>query len=229
MVHICDHPIVFKIIIYLNNTSYEINLHTSALFCLDNKTNKTTYNFSIEKNMEVKQEVLVIGEILYAKKFYEELKGKYIIKVFDSTKKEFLVEATAKYENVAAILLANGADRFIDKFDNEVLDSLSPAINVIIVIGDASKLVDVKAATDNGVFVADTSLSSIKGSTKDELEKLELEVLNNLDFALITGVPKDPVNKIDEVSVIAADKAINYLNERGEIDLDVSDIQISLS
>ncbi|CAG8785131.1 9162_t:CDS:2 [Gigaspora margarita] len=179
--------------------------------------------------MEVKQEVLVIGEILYAKKFYEELKGKYVIKVFDSTKKEFLVEATAKYENVAAILLANGADRFIDKFDNEVLDSLSPAINVIIVIGDASKLVDVKAATDNGVFVADTSLSSIKGSTKEELEKLELEVLNNLDFALITGVPKDPVNKIDEVSVIAADKAINYLNERGEIDLDVSDIQISLS
>ncbi|KAF0530821.1 spindle pole body associated protein [Gigaspora margarita] len=158
-----------------------------------------------------------------------ELKGKYVIKVFDSTKKEFLVEATAKYENVAAILLANGADRFIDKFDNEVLDSLSPAINVIIVIGDASKLVDVKAATDNGVFVADTSLSSIKGSTKEELEKLELEVLNNLDFALITGVPKDPVNKIDEVSVIAADKAINYLNERGEIDLDVSDIQISLS
>ncbi|CAG8548627.1 14456_t:CDS:2 [Dentiscutata erythropus] len=165
--------------------------------------------------MEVKQEVLVIGEILYAKKFYEELKGRYIIKVFDSTKKEFLVEATVKYENV-----------FIDKFDTEVLDALSPAVNVIVVIGDSSKLVDVKAATENDTVA---SLSSTKGSTKEELEKLELEALNNLDFALITGVPKDPVNKIEEVSEIAANKAINYINESGDIvDLDVTDIHISL-
>ncbi|CAG8629481.1 1985_t:CDS:2 [Racocetra fulgida] len=128
--------------------------------------------------MEVKQEVLVIGEILYAKKFYEELKERYNIK-------------------------------FIDKFDTEVLDSLSPAINVIVVIGDSSKLVDVKAATEN--------------------EELELEALNNLDFALITGVPRDPVNKIDEVAEIAADKAIQYINASGEVvDLDVSDIQITL-
>ncbi|CAG8696579.1 5289_t:CDS:2 [Cetraspora pellucida] len=159
------------------------------------------------------QEVLVIGEILYAKKFYEELKERYNIKVFDSTRREFLVEATAKYENV-----------FIDKFDTEVLDSLSPAVNVIIVIGDSSKLVDVKAATENGVFLADTvtSLSSTK-------EELELEALNNLDFALITGVPRDPVNKIDEVAEIAAGKTVEYINASGEVvDLDISDIQITL-
>lgn len=38
-----------------------------------------------------------------------------------------------------------------------MLDALSPAVNVILVIGNASELVDVKAATGNGVFVADTS------------------------------------------------------------------------
>jgi hypothetical protein len=38
-----------------------------------------------------------------------------------------------------------------------MLDALSPAVNVILVIGKASELVDVKAATGNGVFVAGTS------------------------------------------------------------------------
>jgi hypothetical protein len=37
------------------------------------------------------------------------------------------------------------------------LDALSPAVNAILVIGNASELVDVKAATENGVFIADTS------------------------------------------------------------------------
>jgi hypothetical protein len=38
-----------------------------------------------------------------------------------------------------------------------MLDALSPDVNVILVIGNAKELVNVEAATGNGVFVADTS------------------------------------------------------------------------
>ena len=38
-----------------------------------------------------------------------------------------------------------------------MLDALSPDVNVILVIGDAKKLVNIEAATGNGVFVADTT------------------------------------------------------------------------
>ncbi|CAG8513797.1 22624_t:CDS:2 [Rhizophagus irregularis] len=168
-----------------------------------------------------KQEVLVFGEIRHAKNLLEEMKGRYEFKEFNSTKNDFLLEGNTKYENVAAILLAHGADQIIDKFDTETLDALSPAVNAILVIGDASKLVDINAATGNGVFVADTSTKT--PSTE------EADILENLDFTLITGVPKNPVNEIDKVKEAAADKATNIVTSAGEIDeLDYSDLQIQL-
>ncbi|GBC07261.1 hypothetical protein RclHR1_07340007 [Rhizophagus clarus] len=171
-----------------------------------------------------KQEVLVFGEIRHAKKLLEEMKGRYEFKEFNSTKNDFLLEGTTKYENVAAILLAHGADQIIDKFDTETLDALSPAVNVILVIGNASELVDVKAATENGVFVADTSTK-----TQSTEEEIETDILENLDFALITGVPKNPVNEIEKVAKAAADKAVNIVSSAGEIEeLDYSDLQIQL-
>ncbi|CAB4436277.1 unnamed protein product [Rhizophagus irregularis] len=171
-----------------------------------------------------KQEVLVFGEIRHAKNLLEEMKGRYEFKEFNSTKNDFLLEGNTKYENVAAILLAHGADQIIDKFDTETLDALSPAVNAILVIGDASKLVDINAATGNGVFVADTSTKT--PSTEDEIEA---DILENLDFTLITGVPKNPVNEIDKVKEAAADKATNIVTSAGEIDeLDYSDLQIQL-
>lgn len=141
------------------------------------------------------------------------------------------------------------------------MDALSPAVNAILVIGDASKLVDINAATGNGVFVADTSTKtpSTEGKKKfwislklvnDEdnengkiyiyhfyiliyiyifLDEIEADILENLDFTLITGVPKNPVNEIDKVKEAAADKATNIVTSAGEIDeLDYSDLQIQL-
>uniref|UniRef100_A0A1D1ZHF1 Putative 2-hydroxyacid dehydrogenase UNK4.10 n=1 Tax=Anthurium amnicola TaxID=1678845 RepID=A0A1D1ZHF1_9ARAE len=171
-----------------------------------------------------KQEVLVFGEIRHAKKPFEEMKERYEFKEFNSTKNDFLLEANTKYENVVAILLAHGADQIINKFDTETLDALSPAVNVILAIGNASELVDVKAATENGVFVADTSTHSQLSE-----EETEAAILENLDFALITGVPKNPVNEIEKVEEAAIDKAGKFVALAGEvIDLDYSDIQIKL-
>ncbi|RIA87304.1 hypothetical protein C1645_740232 [Glomus cerebriforme] len=174
--------------------------------------------------MTGKQEVLVFGEIRHAKRSFEELKERYEFKEFNSTKNDFLLEATTKYENVVAILLAHGADQIIDKFDTETLDALSPAVNVILVIGNASELVDVKAATENGVFVADTSTNS--QLTEEEIEQT---ILENLDFALITGVPKNPVNEIEKVSEAAANKTTDIVASTSELnELDYSDIQITI-
>ncbi|CAJ0638077.1 14022_t:CDS:2 [Entrophospora sp. SA101] len=173
-----------------------------------------------------KQEVLVLGELKHQHKLLEEMKTRYEFKEFKSTRKDFVVEATSKYENVTAILLAHGAQEIINKFDTEVLDSLSPAINVILVIGNASELVDVKVATGNGVFVADTS-----GKLNLSEEEIEHAALDNLDFALITGVPKDPVNEIEEVKENAAEKAIELIEKLGSLstdELDVSDLTIKL-
>lgn len=61
------------------------------------------------------------------------------------------------------------------------------------------------------------------------LEEIETDILDNLDFALITGVPKNPVNEIEKVTKAAADKATNIVTSAGEIDeLDYSDLQIQL-
>ncbi|CAG8746168.1 5538_t:CDS:2, partial [Acaulospora morrowiae] len=175
------------------------------------------------KDMEVKQEVLIFGEIFHATKQLEIMKDSYEFKMFDSTRKDFLVEATTKYENVVAILLALGAEQIVGKFDAEVLDALSPAVNVIMVIGDSSNLVDIKAATDNGVFVADTS-----NKLQMNDDEKEAAALDNLEFALITGVPKDPVNKIEEVAEMAAEKTIEYIKNNEKIEgLDITDIHIN--
>ncbi|RHZ44941.1 hypothetical protein Glove_707g63 [Diversispora epigaea] len=180
-----------------------------------------------------KQEVLIIGEIFHATKQLEEMKERYEFKIFDSTREDFIIKATEKYENVVAILLANGAEKLIGKFNTEMLDALSPAINSILVIGDASAIVDVSSATDNGVFVADTT-SNLKLND----EEIEMSILDNLEFVLITGVPKGPVNKLDEVEEKSAKKAIAYITSAaekaadsgGELleGIDVSDIKISL-
>lgn len=55
-----------------------------------------------------------------------------------------------------------------------MLDALSPAVNAILVIGKASELVDVKKATGNGVFVADTSTDLNLTEGKKEKEKKTL-------------------------------------------------------
>jgi hypothetical protein len=61
------------------------------------------------------------------------------------------------------------------------------------------------------------------------LEEIEVDILENLDFTLITGVPKNPVNEIEKVAKAAADKATNIVTSAGEIDeLDYSDLQIQL-
>lgn len=70
-----------------------------------------------------------------------------------------------------------------------------------------------------------------------------MSILDNLEFALITGVPKDPVNTLDEVEEHAADKAIAFITSAAEAaaaggggsceddllqGIDVSDINVNL-
>ncbi|CAG8502128.1 4101_t:CDS:2 [Diversispora eburnea] len=181
-----------------------------------------------------KQEVLIIGEIFHATKQLEEMKERYEFKSFDSTREDFITEAITKYENFVAILLAHGAEKLIVKFDKEMLNALSPAINSILVIGDASTIVDVSSATDNGIFVADTTSNLKLNDGIDYTYDYYMSILDNLEFVLITGVPKDPINKLADVEEKAAEKTISYITSAaekagdGELleEMDVSDIKI---
>jgi len=57
---------------------------------------------------------------------------------------------------------------------------------------------------------------------------MEQAALDNLEFALITGIPKDTVNEIEEVAEAAASKAADIVAKNGEMNLDISDIQIEV-
>lgn len=58
------------------------------------------------------------------------------------------------------------------------------------------------------------------------IEEVEIMTLKDLEFALITGVPKNPVNEIEKVAEFAADKAKDIDSEINEMDF--TDIPITL-
>ncbi|CAG8582499.1 3441_t:CDS:2 [Paraglomus occultum] len=181
---------------------------------------------------EEKKEILVFGQIYYAQDLYARMKENYTMREFTETREAFLDSSDeTSYDNVVGVLLARGADQIITKVDHEIINILSLAVTAIIVMGEASKLVDLKAATDNGIFVADTQndpkMESPEVPNTDEWE--EILALENLDFALVLGVPKNVLNNFDDAAERAAERAGEIVAGGAEgYELDVTDIEIQI-
>ncbi|KAG9295972.1 hypothetical protein G9A89_011824 [Geosiphon pyriformis] len=169
-------------------------------------------------------QVLIFGEIQFAKNTYEEFKQKYHVLEFKGTKSEFLEIFSKKFDNITAILYANPVEKMIEKLDDTLLKVLPSSLQLISIIGDGkNKIVDIECATQLGIAVSDIGAFE-SGLTKEENEKQTLE---DLEDALLTGTPNHMINDFEIVSENAAARAAEVIAKLvgGELeDLDIGDV-----